>query len=158
MKSTVNIKWSFIKRERFSVVSLTRFLSETISLVWFVFCCCCCCCCYCVISVVVVFVVTIRMMSSSNTFQTSWSCYSSVNSKLSRWSCGSSSSSSLGDGTSDAVDANIELNSTNLHLRSPIVFFFNIYIYFYTCLWNPLAPVPVCIRLYEHLLWETREL
>ena len=32
--------------------------------------------------------------------------------------------SSLGDGLSEVVDANIELNSTNLHFRSMIVFIF----------------------------------
>ena len=32
--------------------------------------------------------------------------------------------SSLGDGSSEVVDANIELNLTNLHFRSLIVFIF----------------------------------
>ena len=55
--------------------------------------------------------------------------------------------SSLGGGSSDAV----ELNLTNLHFSSSIVFIFYVS-------GNPLAPVPVCIRLCEHLLRETREL
>ena len=35
--------------------------------------------------------------------------------------------SSLGEGSSDAVDANLELNLTNLHFHSQIVFIFNVY-------------------------------
>ena len=41
--------------------------------------------------------------------------------------------SSLGDESSKAVDANIEVNSTNLHFRSPIVFCF-------LCLLKSLGP------------------
>ena len=52
--------------------------------------------------------------------------------------------SSLGDGSSKVVDANIELNSTNLHFRSLIVFIFWVS-------WNLSAPVQVFIRLCEYL-------
>ena len=59
--------------------------------------------------------------------------------------------SSLRHGSSKVVDANIELDSTNLHFCSLIVFIFYVS-------WNLLAPVPVFIRLCEYLLRETREL
>ena len=59
--------------------------------------------------------------------------------------------SSLGDGSSEVVDANIELNSTRLHFRSLIVF-----IFYVSC--NRLTPVPVFIRLCEYILRVTRKL
>ena len=53
-----------------------------------------------------------------------FSCHNNSHQSKDMVNCVINVLSSLGDGPSEAVDANIELNSTNLHFRSLIVFIF----------------------------------
>ena len=91
----------------------------------------------------------LKVQKSGNTRE--FSCHNNSHQSKNIVNCVVNILSSLGDGSSEVVDANIELNSTNMHFRSLIVFIF------YDSL-NLLAPVPIFIRLCEYLLRETREL